>query len=132
MPRTTTAAPCWVCVDPAPCLGDNIRAAELSRRCRLELRRWLHSLQFSHRDHAGNRGGASPALRRHDARQGPSLSDRAAALLRAATTRRRRSAYVCFSDAIYPYFNLRAFRKPRLADPGTRRRDGIKARTAAG
>ena len=47
-----------------------------------QCRRRLHAVRSRHRDQRRDRGGAAAALCRHDARQGPSASDRAAALLR--------------------------------------------------
>ena len=54
-------------------------------RLRSQRGRRLHPLRHGDRQRRGDRGGAAPALRRHDAGQGPAGPGRPASLLRART-----------------------------------------------
>ena len=77
-----------------------------------------------------DRGGAAAALCGHDAGQGPSASDRAAALLRPRPAAQRRPPPLCVAHALHSFGAARPFRVPRLA-AARRRRGGGQAGAGA-
>ena len=84
--------------------------------------RRLHPVRPRHRQQGGDRGGAAPALRRDDPRQGSAAPGHAAALLRAPAEEQRRPPHVCRADALHHRRHARPLRELCLAD--RRRGDG--------
>ena len=85
---------------------------------RLELRRRLHSFRSRHRIVGGDRGGAAPALCRHDAREGRTRARRSAALLCPRAAKERRPQRLCEP---HPLHSARRCLSISSARPGPRR-----------
>src|SRR5208283_2742581 len=81
----------------------------------LERGRRLPAVRSGDRNRRRDRGGTAAPLRRHDARQGPSPRDGAAAVFPARTTKERRPAPVRVAHALYPGGAARTLRVLRLA-----------------